>query len=103
MICRVLGLELTFHIARLLVGSMLEASMNGNRLIPNEPRVASTARELTRKAAVRRAVTLSSVVITALRPDGALLAVLTLDALAVQRVPSVEDLDFLRDMRRMTR
>lgn len=33
---------------------------------------------------------------------GTLLAVLTPDALPVQRVPSVEDLDFLRDMRRMT-
>lgn len=33
---------------------------------------------------------------------GALLAVLTPDALPVQRVPSVEDLEILRDMRRMT-
>jgi hypothetical protein len=33
---------------------------------------------------------------------GTLLVVLTSDALPVERVPSVEDLDFLRDMRRMT-
>lgn len=33
---------------------------------------------------------------------GTLFAVLSSDALPIQRVPSVEDFDFLRDMRRMT-
>jgi len=34
---------------------------------------------------------------------GSLLAVLATYATPVQRVPAVEDLNFLRDMRRMTR